>query len=182
MSPHVDQYLVTRCTASIIIDHIYLIWYIIGLLFSFLYRNKAMPLIPRIFVPVLIVCALLVGCGKRSEIMVTPTSVHVTVGCEIMGKSANLNYPGFKVTAHYIDENNLYWKTDTDEGHETISYARLAANMHFLNWIEKDGIIVSQIIDCESNTVKSFLSREDAESNRGARSGILMSGVISFNE
>jgi len=112
----------------------------------------------------------------------TTQNANSTVGCEIMGERATVDFPGVELTVHYIDENNLYWKTDTNEGHETISYVKLAANIHFLNWIEKDGMTVSHIVDCQSNTVKSFLSWEDAESNRGARSGVLRSGVIRFNE
>jgi len=112
----------------------------------------------------------------------TPQNASGTVGCDIMGKTANVNFPGVKLIAHYIDEHHLYWKTDTNEGHETISYAKLAPHIHFLNWIEQDGLTVSHIVDCQSNTVQSFLSWQDVESHRGARSGILRSGVINFNE
>jgi len=112
----------------------------------------------------------------------TPQHANSTVGCEIMGKTADVDFPGVKLAVDYIDEHHLYWKTATNEGHETISYAKLAPHIHFLNWIEKDGLTVSHIVDCESNTVKSFLSWQDAESTRGARSGTLRSGVIRFNE
>jgi len=99
-----------------------------------------------------------------------------------MGRTAIVEFPGVKLNVHYIDENNLHWKTDTNEAYETISYARLSENIHFLNWIEKDGLTVSHIVDCQSNTVQSFLSWQDAESSRGARSGVLRSGTIKFNE
>jgi len=112
----------------------------------------------------------------------TPQTSNNTVGCEITGKTADVDFPGVKLAVHYIDENNLHWKTETNEGHETISYAKLAPHIHFLNWIEQDGLTVSHIVDCQSNTVQSFLSWQDAESPRGARSGILRSGVIRINE
>jgi len=103
-------------------------------------------------------------------------------GCELLGKTAIVELPGVKLNVHYIDENNLHRKTDTNEAYETISYAKLSENIHFLNWIEKDGLTVSHIVDCKSNTVQSFLSWQDAESGRGARSGILRSITIKFNE
>jgi len=102
--------------------------------------------------------------------------------CELLGKAANVEFPGVKLKVHYIDEHNLHWKTDTNEAYETISYAKLAPHIHFLNWIEKDGLTVSHIVDCESNTVQSFLSWQDAESPRGARSGALRSGTITFDK
>jgi len=112
----------------------------------------------------------------------TPQNANSTVGCNILGKTANVDFPGVHLAVHYIDEHNLHWKTQTNEGHETIRYATLAPHLHFLNWIETDGLTVSHIVDCQSNTVQSFLSWHDAESPRGARSGILRSGVVSFNE
>jgi len=122
----------------------------------------------------------LIGLASCSDS--TTQTYNSTVGCEIMGKTANVDFPGVKLTVRYIDENNIHWKTDTNEAYETISYAKLAANIHFLNWIEKDGMTVSHIVDCESNTVQSFLSWQDPESKRGARTGILRSGVMKFNE
>jgi hypothetical protein len=103
-------------------------------------------------------------------------------GCDIMGKSAVLNYPGFRVEAKYIDETNIHWKTDKAEGHENISYKKVGPHLHFLNWIEKDGITVSQVINCKANTVTAFLSQKDTKSKRGQRAGMLMEGVIEFKE
>jgi len=75
------------------------------------------------------------------------------VSCEIMGKSDTVDFPGVKLTVRYIDDNNIHWQTNKKEAYKTISYAKLAPHIHFLNWIEQDGMTVSHIVDCASNTV-----------------------------
>jgi len=79
----------------------------------------------------------------------------------------------------------LHWKfTDNKgavtEGDEKIDYKRLTDNLHFLNWIEKDGWTVSQIIDTKEGSVKAFWSFTDENSKRGKRSSMFVDGKFEF--
>jgi hypothetical protein len=55
------------------------------------------------------------------------------------------------------------------QGHERLSYLQLSDTLHFLNWIEKTGFTVSQLIDTENGTVKAFWSYADDQSERPPR-------------
>lgn len=99
----------------------------------------------------------------------------------IIGKKAMLDYADFKAEVHYISDKEIHWKTTDSkgvltEGHEKISYKRLNENLYFLNWIEKDGYTVSQIIDTKNKTVNTFTSFNDDKSPRGKRNSAFLPG------
>jgi hypothetical protein len=80
----------------------------------------------------------------------------------------------------------LHWKTTDDKGvvtsaDEFIDYRELAPHLHFLNWIEKDGWTVSQIIDTQAGTVIAFWSFSDDTSERGKRSSKFIEGKFEFD-
>jgi len=58
---------------------------------------------------------------------------------------------------------------------------QLADTLHFLNWIEKTGFTVSQLIDTENGTVKAFWSYADDQSERGHRASMFVDGKFRFN-
>jgi hypothetical protein len=103
----------------------------------------------------------------------------------IIGRRAKIQFPEIAATVEYLTETSLHWKTIdkagiSAEADETISYERIAPHLHFLNWIEKDGWTVSQIIDTKENSVRAFWSFEDEKSDRGHRSSLFISGTFEF--
>jgi hypothetical protein len=103
----------------------------------------------------------------------------------LIGKRANIQFPEIAATVEYRSTTSLHWKTIDQAGaaaqaDETINYERIAPHLHFLNWIEKDGWTVSQIIDTEKMSVRAFWSFQDEKSDRGHRSSLFISGKIEF--
>jgi hypothetical protein len=104
----------------------------------------------------------------------------------LIGKKGIITFPEMKARVNYLSENKLHWKTTDSEGtivegDEEISYKTLTENLHFLNWIEKDGFTVSQIIDTKNKTVTAFWSFSDDESERGKRASDFVTGIFEFD-
>ena len=96
----------------------------------------------------------------------------------IIGRKALLTYPDFKAEVEYLTDSTLHWKTTgvngaVAEGDEKISYTPLNDTQFFLNWIEKDGLTVSQVIDTKQGNVSAYISYADSTSARGQRSALL---------
>lgn len=105
----------------------------------------------------------------------------------LIGKKGILTYPDFKAEVTYKSENQLHWKTVNaegvvSEGEETISYKQVGDYLFFINWIEEDGLTVSQVIDTKKGSVEAFLSYADDTSSRGKRSSNFIQGTFQFAE
>jgi hypothetical protein len=105
----------------------------------------------------------------------------------LIGKKGVITFPEMKGEVNYTSDTALHWKTTDNkgivlEGDEKISYQKLTENLHFLNWIEKDGWTVSQIIDTKNGTVKAFWSFNDDKSDRGKRSSMFVDAKFEFEK
>jgi hypothetical protein len=105
---------------------------------------------------------------------------------DLIGKNGIIHFPGIKAEITYTSEKILHWKTTDDAGvvasaEEAIDYRQLTDNLHFLNWVEKDGWTVSQIIDTQAGTVKAFWSFNDDTSERGKRTSKFVEGKFEYN-
>ena len=88
---------------------------------------------------------------------------------------------------NYISDSLLHWKTiDTTgrvtEGDEKVSYKKVTENLYFVNWIEKDGFTVSQVIDTESGTASAFWSFAKKTSKQGGRDYQFSEGTFRFDK
>ena len=138
----------------------------------------------------LIVALILVmGCTHKSENdpQHEPAleSDHVSIDYNLIGKNGKIVYPEFKAEVSYLTDSTLQWKTTDNngvihEGNETIVYKKLSDNLHFLNWIEQDGLTISQVIDTKNGTVHAFASFKDEKSTRGNRSAMALDGTFEF--
>lgn len=105
----------------------------------------------------------------------------------LIGKRAILNYPDMSVEVTYLSDSTLHWsQTDVNnnktEDTEKIKYIQLNESQFFLNWIEKDGFTVSQVIDLKSNKVNAYLSFDDEKSERGKRTSQFLQGTVMILE
>ena len=103
----------------------------------------------------------------------------------LIRKKGQIVYPQFKAEVSYLTDSTLQWKTTDNngvvhEGKETIVYRKLSDSMHFLNWIEEDGLTISQVIDTKNGTVHAFASLKDEKSTRAKRSGMALDGTFEF--
>lgn len=106
---------------------------------------------------------------------------------ELIEKKAVLTYPDFTAYMTYTSATSLHWKTvqkngQIAEGDEVISYKKISNGIFFLNWIEKDGFTVSQIVDVQKGKVSAFLSFEDDKSEQGKRSSVFTEATFRFDE
>lgn len=106
---------------------------------------------------------------------------------EIIGKSATLVFPQFKVIETFLSDSTLHWQFFPNNGNVTesdehISYKKINDHQFFINWIEKTGLTVSQILDAKNGTAVSYVSRSDEKSERGKRSASLIEGTFKLNE
>lgn len=131
---------------------------------------------------------LLTACNNNSNKTDNTTSTpNSTENYELIGKKATLVYPEFKAEVNYLSDSTLHWKTTTpdgkvNEGDEKIVYKKLNDHQYFLNWIEKDGLSISQVIDTKENSVMAFGTYADEKSPRGKRSGMTLEGSFEFEK
>ena len=89
----------------------------------------------------------------------------------LIGHMATLSYPGLTANVKYLNDSTIYWKTTDEkdcvaEGTNRMVMKKIDGTKFFLNWIEKDGTTVSQVIDLEKKTVEAFLTFDDAKGKR----------------
>ena len=92
----------------------------------------------------------------------------------LVGHMAKLSYPGFTANVKYLNDSTIYWKTTDEKGSLAEGFNRMVmkkidGTKFFVNWIEKDGTTVSQVIDLEKKTVEAFLTFDDAKGKRIAQ-------------
>ena len=129
----------------------------------------------------IIATVVLISCNKENKTPEQKASEAPTTDYAIIGRKALIHFPEMSAEVEYTSDSTLHWKTTdkkgvVNQGDEKMNYKRLNDNLHFLNWIEKDGFTVSQIIDSKDGTVKAFWSFADEKSPRGKRSSIFVDG------
>ena len=102
----------------------------------------------------------------------------------IIGRKIKVEYPTMQAEMTYTSDSTLHWKTIDNgivaEGDENVAYKAIAKDMYFINWIENDGITVSQVVDFKKNIISVFMSYHDPKSVRGQRAGDLFEGKITI--
>ena len=102
----------------------------------------------------------------------------------LIGKKGLTTFAMMKVETDYISDSTMHWKTTNSkgeiaEGDEKVSYAKLSDNLHFLNWVEKNGYVISLTINTKDGKVKAFWSYAN-ESARGKRGAAFNDGKFEF--
>ncbi|WBV52131.1 MoaF-related domain-containing protein [Chryseobacterium gambrini] len=123
---------------------------------------------------------ILLSCNQKNENL---PQQNLSTNSDLLGKKAVITFPEMKAEVIYHKDSTLHWKTTdkkgvVNEGDEKMDYQKLSENLHFLNWIEKDGWTVSQIVDTKAGTVKAFWSFADESSTRGKRKSLFVDGKI----
>lgn len=124
--------------------------------------------------------AIVLSCNRKNE---NPTEKRTSANSELLGKKAIITFPEMRAEVTYHKDSTLHWKTTDkngliNEGDEKMDYKKLSEDLHFLNWIEKDGWTVSQVVNTKDGTVKSFWSFADDSSPRGKRKSLFVDGKI----
>ncbi|MDM5187459.1 phenolic acid decarboxylase [Bacillus sp. DX4.1] len=86
-----------------------------------------------------------------------------------IGRTVEVRYENglvFRVT--YQNETTLRWEAVAgpkkgQTGEETITALEVASGIYFLNWIENDGLTISQILNLHEMTINTFMTFENGE-------------------
>lgn len=103
----------------------------------------------------------------------------------LLGREAVIEFPESTAMVRYSVRGDLHWQVtdkhgNVTQGHERLSYLQLSETLHFLNWTEKTGFTVSQVIDTEHGVVKAFWSYADSQLERGHRASMFVDGKFHF--
>lgn len=84
----------------------------------------------------------------------------------LQGRRAIVQFPEATARVEYTTNNKLIWQITHKDGRVTngkehFGYMQLSDTLHFLNWQEKTGFTVSQVIDAEAGTVRAMWSYPD---------------------
>jgi hypothetical protein len=106
---------------------------------------------------------------------------------ELIGKKSIVEYPQLTLYMNYLSDHSLHWKAvygdgTVQEDEEKMVYQKLTDHLFFLNWIEKDGRTISQIVNPKNGTVKTFSTYFDENSDRGQRSAIVGDATFRYDE
>lgn len=105
----------------------------------------------------------------------------------LLGREALIRFPQSTVQVTYSVRGEMKWCVTDKDGNEShgvqqqFGYLQLTESLHFLNWIEKTGFTVSQLIDTENGTVKGFWSYADGPA-QGARASMFVNGTFAFTK
>ncbi len=111
------------------------------------------------------------------------TMNEITSNNNLVGKKLKITYPDFTAEVNYLSDTALHWKTisnngEISEGDEEIVMKRLRDDLYFVNWIEQDGLTISQVVDLEEKKVEVFCSFHNDNSPRGKRSSSTFVGSL----
>ncbi|MBB6130827.1 MoaF-related domain-containing protein [Mucilaginibacter lappiensis] len=126
------------------------------------------------------------GNGSDTTTKSTVAASHEN-SINIIGKTGTVTFPQFSVDETFVSDTTLHWKIVDEkggvtEGDEKVSFKKINDNQYFVNWIEKTGLTVSQILDSNKGTATAFVSRADEKSDRGKRSANFLEGSFKLKD
>ena len=103
----------------------------------------------------------------------------------LLGREAVIEFPDSRAEVRYTVGGDMQWRVQdsqgrVSEGCEHLSYLQLSDSLHFLNWTEKSGFTVSQVIDTVKGRLVAFWTLADARYERGQRSSMFVEGYFRF--
>jgi MoaF N-terminal domain len=90
------------------------------------------------------------------------------------GKKVHITYPsGLEVEAEYVSPQKVRWTAIAGppagtSGENEMHSAEVATDVYFLNWIEDNGIAVSQVLDLEHEKVTTFVTFDTPDGRRSS--------------
>lgn len=110
----------------------------------------------------------------------------MTIFEKTKGKQIELKYEetGYHFIMKYLTEKELKWvaqfevsEGEASEGVENYYAYQISENVYNINWVEEEGLTVSQILDFNTFSVYAFLTWND-EAKRGNREALLQKGIF----
>ncbi len=126
---------------------------------------------------IVLTIALLTSCKQNCKLKQNENQE------DLIGKNVIITYPDFTAEIAYLSDSTLHWKTTTKngevkEGNEKVYFKKISNQQYFINWIENDGLTISQVVNLENNKVIVFGTFADEASNRGKRASFNLEGTL----
>jgi len=106
---------------------------------------------------------------------------------DLIGMTGKITYTNFQAKVNYLNDSTIHWKTVDAKGvvaqeTEHVSYQKLNDHLYFLNWMEKSGLTVSQVIDIQNMEVTAYLTYKDTTVPSGRKTEFLHGKFEYINE
>ena len=103
----------------------------------------------------------------------------------LLGREAVIEFPDSRAEVRSTVKGDMQWRVKDSQGRisegcEHLSYLQVSDTLHFLNWTERNGFTVSQVINTTEGTVQAFWTLADARYERGQRSSMFVEGRFRF--
>ena len=81
----------------------------------------------------------------------------------LVGKRLYLSFDGNSSVVEYLSPQHLYWFSKDSvhgekEGRDYYNSLHIEPHVFFVNWVERDGTTVSQVIDLKERTCQAFMT------------------------
>ena len=135
---------------------------------------------PRIIVS-LGLCTLTLGACREAQ---STDSVLVQASdTTLVGKRLYLSFDGNSSVVEYLSPQHLYWFSKDSvhgekEGRDYYNSLHIEPHVFFINWVERDGTTVSQVIDLKERTCQAFMTSAIYSPKKDKRVTVTLSGRI----
>lgn len=144
----------------------------------------------------LVLCTLALGACREarssSQTTASVASHQDTVMVQasdttLVGKRIHLSFEGNTSVVEYLSHQQLYWFSKDSihgekEGRDNYSALHIEPHVFFVNWVERDGTTVSQILDLRERTCQAFITSNVYSVKKNARVTATLSGKITHIE
>jgi hypothetical protein len=101
----------------------------------------------------------------------------------LVGKRIHLSFEGNTSTVEYLSHQHLYWFSKDSvhgekEGRDNYTALHIEPHVFFVNWVERDGTTISQVLDLRARTCQAFITSNVYSSQKNTRSTVTLSGKI----
>ena len=134
----------------------------------------------------------LVACREtKTTTKVNATPIHRTDSTTVqgsdttlVGKRLYLEFESNISVVEYLSDQHLFWLSrdsihGTKEGKDFYNSLHIEPHVFFVNWVERDGTTVSQVLDLRARTCQAFLTSNIYSPNKDKRVTVVLSGKIS---
>ena len=101
----------------------------------------------------------------------------------LVGKRIHLSFEGNSSVVEYLSHQQLYWYSKDSvhgekEGRDNYSVLHIEPHVFFVNWVERDGTTISQVLDLKERTCQAFMTSNVYSARKDSRATAILSGKI----
>ncbi|WP_320054041.1 MoaF N-terminal domain-containing protein [uncultured Acetobacteroides sp.] len=123
--------------------------------------------------------------STKDAVKEVTTSDIFSDSTRIIGKRLRLTYPEYTVFESFKSDSTIAWTSvnidgERDEGFEDMSYFLVEDNIHFVEWVTKEGEVISQVLDTKGMKVYTIVNHLDRGKKPVKQKKEALSGTIKY--